>query len=100
MEEEFRLAYHATARQTQIAATRALLKAGWTKEQVKLLVQSFEDRLKRNTEDFGEPLYTIPGTKILVSMGVVKPLSIEIGIHLEARVVLIRRITLLTIEND
>lgn len=100
MEGEFRLAYHANARQSQKAATISLLKAGWTKEKVKSLVKSIEDRLKDNPQDFGEPLYTIPGTKVRVSMGVVKPLSVEIGIHLEARVVLIRRMTLMTIKDD
>ena len=100
MEEEFRIAYHAVARQSQKAATRSLLKAGWTIEQVKLLVKSVEDRLKHNPQDFGEPLFTVPGTKVQVSLGVIKPLSIEIGIHLEARVVLIRRITLMTIEEN
>ena len=92
---DYRVIYHAKAQVSLAAVTDELLKAGLSEAEIKPCVAAMEDHLRRNPVSFGEPLYTIRGTNIVVSVGFVRPFAIEFGIHEPSRVVLVRKLTLM-----
>ena len=92
--------YHSVGRAAMNAAIRKLLLAGWKKSDVELLVGEVESRLKSDPQGFGEPHFSIRGTNLKVSVGFVRPLSVQIGIHEQLRIVFIRKVTLMTTDKD
>ena len=98
--KEYRVAYHQVARTSMRAALGELLKAGWQKNELERLASALEDRLRKDPHSFGEPHYSIKAINLNVSVGFVRPLSVQIGIHEETRVVFIRKVTLMTTEKD
>ncbi len=93
--QEYRVIYHVKAQISLDATIDELLKAGWSEAEIKPLVAAMEDQLRRDPALFGEPLFTIRGTNIAVSVGFIRPFAIEFGIHEATRVVLVRKPTLM-----
>ena len=82
------------------AAIDELLAAGWAKDEIAPLLIEIKDRLRRNPLSFGEPIFTIRPIKLTVCVGFVRPLSVQIGIQEELRIVFIRNVTLMTTDKD
>ncbi len=99
-DSQFRISYHLVARSMMSAAMGELLKAGWEKNEIEQLVSAIEGRLKEDPLSFGEPHYSIRAIGLTVSVGFVRPFSVEIGIHEEMRVVFIRKVRLMTTAKD
>src|SRR3989442_137637 len=48
------------------------------------------ERLRKDPHGFGETLYRLPGLKLLVYQGVIRPLVVTYGVHDELPLVVIR----------
>jgi len=96
---EYRVVYSEAIRAALRDAVEVLLKAGWEKRAVADLVQSMDDRLRHGPNDFGEPLYRLRATKIIVSVGFARPLTFQFAVHEESRSVFVRKLVLMTTDR-
>jgi hypothetical protein len=53
------------------------------------------DRLQRDPQQFGEPLYRLPALKLLVFQAIVSPIVVDYAVHQEEPVVFLKGVTLL-----
>jgi hypothetical protein len=99
-EAEFHVVYSDAIRAALTTHINALVQAGWPKKSVRKLVATMDDRLRHSPRDFGEPLYTLRTTNICVSIGFVRPLAVQFGVHEESKSVFVRKIILMTTDQD
>jgi hypothetical protein len=99
-ELEYRLAYHEKARSMLNAAIDSLLKSGWKKEEIRLLVNDLEGRLKRDPVSFADSQYTIRSINLKIGVSFARPLAVQIGIQEEKRIVFVRKVSLMTTEKN
>jgi hypothetical protein len=99
-EPDYQLIYHEFGRETLEIAIERLLKAGWSKRDIATVVRTYERRLRKDPHGFGEPHFSVRAVNLKVSVGFVRPLSIEIGIAEDQRVVFVRRVTVMTTDKN
>ena len=71
---DYRVVYSELNRSLLQAYVDELLEAGWDRDELALLLQRMQDRLRRSPGNFGEPLYTLRNTNMKVSVGFVWPI--------------------------
>ncbi len=99
-EPEYRVVYSEAIRSALNTYVDVLLLAGWEKQAVRALVTSMDNNLKRNPTYFGNPLYSLKTSKIIINVGFVRPLAAQFGIHEKSKSVFVRKLILMTTKKS
>jgi hypothetical protein len=95
----YRIAYHRVVEKQLQQCIDALVVAGWDKKELTKRLEDAERRLKRDPSSCGEPVYNIRQLDLVVSVFCLRPFSIQFALHEKSRSILVRRISLMTLEG-
>ena len=98
-EAEYRVVYPEAIRAALTTFIAELQQAGWDKALLATLLRTLDERLKKTPGTFGEPLYTLPGKNLKVTVGFVRPFAVQFGIREEDRIVFVRKLILMTTQR-
>jgi len=95
----YRIAYHRVVRRQLQACLDELRVAGWDKDVLVQILKEAERRLQTDPASCGEPLFTLRGTDMIVTVFCLRPFSFHFAIQESTRTIVVREISVMTLKE-